>query len=411
MDTADKITYTQGSLIVPDRLALPYIAGDGIGPEVMAVALRVMTAAIEQAYGGNRAIEWFSVPAGQAAQQQGLDLLPTSTVDTLRAYRIGMKGPTMTPTGGGHRSINVAIRQILDLYINMRPIKYFKGVRSPVKRPADLDVVMFRENTEDVYAGIEFAAGSPAAMELREHLAHLGHPLSFDAGIGIKIISREKSRRLVRAAVEFALDHKRSRVTLVHKGNIQKHTEGAFRNWGFELVREEFAGVAIPSVDLAPGQAPPPGTVLVDERIADAMFQDLITNPKKFDVIATTNLNGDYLSDACAAQVGGLGLAPGANIGDGLAVFEPTHGTAPDIAGKNIANPGSMILSAAMLLDHIQWHEAASLINRAFSNVIEDGIMTADLVAGRNDVTSLGTREFGDAVIQELSEISQGGTS
>ncbi len=400
---SERIEYAGGVLQVPDRCAIPFIPGDGIGPEIWAAARPVFDAAVETSYGSRRRITWFELPAGQKAVEHGQDLLPDSTVEAIRAHRVAIKGPTMTPVGGGHRSINVALRQALDLYANVRPVRYFEGVATPVVNPDALDVVIFRENTEDVYAGIEFAAGSPAALGLTEFLRGQGHEIAPETGIGIKVISRVGSQRLIRAAIEYALLHGRKRVTLVHKGNIMKATEGAFRAWGYELAREEYAGRVVAATDLAAGQKPPEGVVLLDDRIADAAFQDVILFPHRFDVLAAPNLNGDYLSDACAARVGGLGIAPGANIGDGLALFESTHGTAPDIVGQDLANPGSMLLSGAMLLEFIGWQEAAQRVVDAFSSVLRAGLMTADLAAGREGMEILGTRAFGEAVAQAAS--------
>ena len=400
---SDRIEYAGGVLQVPDRCAIPFIPGDGIGPEIWAAARPVFDAAAQASYGSQRRIAWFELPAGQKAVEQGQDLLPDSTVEAIRTHRVAIKGPTMTPVGGGHRSINVALRQVLNLYANVRPVRYFEGVATPVVNPNALDVVIFRENTEDVYAGIEFAAGSPAALGLTEFLRGQGHEIAPETGIGIKVISRAGSQRLIRAAIEYALLHGRKRVTLVHKGNIMKATEGAFRAWGYELAREEYAGRVVAATDLAAGQKPPEGFVLLDDRIADAAFQDVILFPHRFDVLAAPNLNGDYLSDACAARVGGLGIAPGANIGDGLALFESTHGTAPDIVGQDLANPGSMLLSGAMLLEFIGWQEAAQRVVDAFSSVLRAGLMTADLAAGREGMEILGTRAFGEVVAQAAS--------
>jgi len=400
--TSTPIRHENGQLLVPDTPRIPFISGDGIGPEVMAAALPVLDAAVAASYGGTRRIDWFEVFAGQAALAQGPDLLPVSTVEAITAHRVAIKGPTMTPVGGGHRSINVTLRQTLDLYACVRPVRYFEGVSAPVVDPRALDVVIFRENTEDVYAGIEYAAGSEGARRIESVLAADGRRLKPETGIGVKVISREGSRRLVRAAVEHALATGRKRVTIVHKGNIMKTTEGAFRAWGFDLVREEFAGRAIVADELPAGAPEPEGLVVVDDRIADAMFQDILLRPARFDVIAAPNLNGDYLSDACAAQVGGLGIAPGANIGDGIAVFEATHGTAPDIAGQGIANPGSAILSGAMLLEFIGWGEAARAVTDGFARVLASGRMTVDLAAGRAGIDVLGTGPFKDAVIAAL---------
>ena len=401
MATDSLIRFENGLLIVPDHPAIPVIPGDGIGPEVIAASRPAIDAAVERCYGGTRSIQWFEVFAGMAAVEKGLEVLPAETLETIRKHRVAIKGPTMTPTGGGHRSINVVLRQALDLYSNVRPVRYFHGVKSPVKNPHALDVTIFRENTEDVYAGVEFENGSPAEVELATWLRTKNYAIPEDAGLGIKIISKAKSQRLVRAAIEYALARKLHRVTLVHKGNIMKATEGAFARWGFEVVREEYAGRAVVVADLK-GALPQEGQILVDDRIADAMFQDLILQPRKFAVIATTNLNGDYLSDACAAQVGGLGVAPGANIGEGMAVFEPTHGTAPDIAGKGIANPGSMLLTGAMLLEYLGWVEASQLVVDSFASVVGSGRMTVDLVVGRPEIQLMSTTGFGDAVAEEV---------
>jgi isocitrate dehydrogenase len=396
------ITYEDGELKVPDRPEIPYITGDGIGPEVMAAALPVLDAAVEVAYGDKRGIDWIELPAGQSAFEQGLELLPQATVDAIREHRVAIKGPTMTPVGGGHRSINVTLRQILDLYACVRPVRYFEGVAAPVRDPAALDVTIFRENTEDVYAGIEYAPGSEEAKRIEALVAEQGKQLKPDTGVGIKVISKQGTQRLVRAAIEYALERSLKRVTLVHKGNIMKQTEGAFRAWGFDLAREEYAGSAVVAADIAPGEPEPEGLVIVDDRIADAMFQELLLRPAMFDVIAAPNLNGDYLSDACAAQVGGLGIAPGGNIGAGIAVFEATHGTAPDIAGRGIANPGSAILSGAMMLEFLGWPEAAALVVDGFARVLASGRLTCDLAAERAGATELGTSEFGAAVTAAL---------
>ena len=393
-----KIDYSSNKLHVPDEPEIPFLSGDGIGPEVWGAARPALDAAVEVAYGGERRISWFELPAGGRALAAGLELLPEATIEAIREHRVAIKGPTMTPVGGGHRSINVALRQALDLYANIRPVRHFAGVQAPVTDPDALDVVIFRENTEDVYAGIEFEADSDGARRLGSLLAESGIQIGPGTGLGVKPMSRAGTRRLVRAAIQHALDRGLRRVTLVHKGNIMKYTEGAFRDWGYELVREEFAGRAVAAGDLVPGAARPDGVVVVDDRIADAMFQELLLHPGRFDVIAAPNLNGDYLSDACAAQVGGLGIAPGANVGEGVALFESTHGTAPDIAGRNLANPGSMMLSGAMLLDHLGWEEAATRLRRAFSEVLASGRMTGDLAAGREGIEVLGTEEMGAAV-------------
>ena len=397
------IRYEEGRLVIPDHPELGCIPGDGIGPEVWAAARRVLDTAVEHNYGSGRSLRFRELPAGLAAVEQGLAPLPESTVEAIRRYRISIKGPTATPVGGGHRSVNVTLRRSLDLYSNIRPVHYFEGVETPVKRPEDLDVVIFRENTEDVYAGIEFAAGSFGADRLTKWLTCREFDLKPDTAFGVKVISRAATRRLIRAAVEYALRTGRKRVTIVHKGNILKETEGAFLRWGNELVATEYEGRAVLRSDLPSGASPPPGILLVDDCIADAMFQAVLLNPKPLSVIAAPNMTGDYLSDACAAQVGGLGLAPGANIGDGIALFEPTHGTAPDIAGKGIANPGSMILSGAMMLEHMGWTEASECVVQAFSDTLRAGLMTGDLARNRPGVRALSTDEFGQAVVDRLS--------
>ncbi|MBI5526658.1 MAG: NADP-dependent isocitrate dehydrogenase [Deltaproteobacteria bacterium] len=399
-----RIGFENGGLVVPDRPVIPFIPGDGIGPEVWEAARPVIDAAVRAAYGGSLGIEWMEVPAGErAASPSGGELLPAATVEAIRRHRAAIKGPTSTPVGGGHRSVNVALRQALDLYANVRTVRYFAGVNAPVRDPAALDVVIFRENTEDVYAGIEFDFGTEGAAQIAVFARRFGHEIPADAGVGIKVISREKSRRLVRAALAYAIAHGRDRVTLVHKGNIMKATEGAFVRWGCELVHDEFEGRAIAAADLPAGATPPAGLVVVNDRIADALFQDLLLKPRSLSVIATTNLNGDYISDACAAQVGGLGLAPGANIGEGMAVFEATHGTAPDIAGKGIANPASMIFSGAMLLEFLGWNEAAAKITNAVADVLKSGRMTPDLASATPGARALSTSAFGRAVEEAIT--------
>jgi isocitrate dehydrogenase len=396
------IQYRQGRLVVPDRPRVAYMPGDGIGAEVWEGARPVLDAAVEKAYGGERSVEWTELPLGQSALEEHGELLPARTLEGIRSLRVAIKGPTMTPVGGGHRSLNVTLRQELDLFANVRPVRHFRGIESPMRRPELLDAVIFRENTEDVYAGIEFDRGSEEARRVRELLAELGRTVSADASIGVKPISRDGTRRLVGAALDHALASGRRVVTMMHKGNIMKTTEGGFRRWGYELAAEEYPGRVVAAADLEPGGAPPEGVVVLEDRIADALFQDLLLMPEHFDVIAAPNLNGDYVSDACAAQVGGLGIAPGANIGAGVALFESTHGTAPDIAGKDMANPGSMMLSGAMLLDHLGWSEAAGLVPAAFAAVVGSGRMTVDLAAGREEIEVLGTKAFADAVLEAL---------
>ncbi len=396
------IGYKDGQLVVPDKPSVAFMPGDGIGPDVWEGARPVLEEAIARAYGGDRAVEWIELPLGQSALESHGELLPEATIRGISELRVAIKGPTMTPVGGGHRSLNVTLRQELDLFANVRPVRHFRGVESPMRRPEELDAVIFRENTEDVYAGIEFERGSAEAGQVRELLSKLGKNVSEDAAIGVKPISRDGTRRLVRAAIEYALRNGRRYVTMMHKGNIMKCTEGGFRTWGYELAREDYAGRVIAASDVKDVQDVSDGVVILEDRIADALFQDLLLMPSHFDVIAAPNLNGDYVSDACAAQVGGLGIAPGANIGAGVALFESTHGTAPDIAGKGIANPGSMMLSGAMLLEHIGWSEAAKLVVNGFAAVLESGRMTVDLAAGRDGVEVLGTQAFSDAVREAL---------
>ncbi len=399
---SEMIGYGDGRLVVPDRPKVAFMPGDGIGPEVWAGARPVLDEAVKLAYNGQRELFWQELPLGQSALRAHGELLPESTVQAIKDFRVAIKGPTMTPVGGGHRSLNVTLRQQLDLFANVRPVRHFKGVESPMRHPELLDAVIFRENTEDVYAGIEFERGSAEAGRVRELLKQLGRNVSADAAIGVKPISRDGTQRLVRAAIDYALQHGRRMVTLMHKGNIMKCTEGGFRRWGYELAREDYAGRVVAAADIDAGKEAPAGVVVLEDRIADALFQDLLLQPAHFDVIAAPNLNGDYVSDACAAQVGGLGIAPGANIGSGVALFESTHGTAPDIAGKDMANPGSMILSLALLLEHLGWTEAATLMVDSFQEVLSSGRMTIDLAAGRSGIEVLGTQAFSAAVCQAV---------
>ncbi|WP_028586716.1 NADP-dependent isocitrate dehydrogenase [Desulfocurvus vexinensis] len=377
-----------------------YIEGDGIGPEVWAAGRPVLDAAVEKAYGGARALEWVELLAGEKAYRETGSHLPDETMAALRGATLAMKGPLTTPVGKGFRSLNVTLRQVLDLYACIRPIRYFEGVESPVKRPQDVDMVVFRENTEDVYAGIEYAAGTPEARKLIAFLRdELGAQVDELAGVGVKPMTAKGSKRLVRKALRFALDHGKPSVTLSHKGNIMKHTEGAFRAWGYEVAAAEFAASVMTEDEAKAGGAKP---VVIKDRIADAMFQNVLMYPRDYSVIATTNLNGDYISDALAAQVGGLGLAPGVNMSDELAFFEPTHGTAPTIAGQDKANPGSLILSGAMLLEHAGMPEAAALIHAAVNTVISRRRVTVDLAGQIEGATVVGCREFGELLGQAL---------
>jgi isocitrate dehydrogenase len=404
---AEKITQdASGKLSVPDQPILPFIEGDGTGPDIWAASVRVFDAAVEKAYGGNRKISWTEVLAGQKAYDQTGSWLPDATLDAFREYLVGIKGPLTTPVGGGIRSLNVALRQILDLYVCLRPVKWYPGVPSPVRKPELVDMVIFRENSEDIYAGVEWEAESPEAKKVIEFLQQeMGvEKIRFPAtsGIGIKPVSREGTERLVRAAIDYAIAHQRKSVTLVHKGNIMKFTEGAFRDWGYELVKREYAGKAV-GWDDCDGK-PPKGQVLVKDAIADITLQQVLTRPDEFDVIATMNLNGDYLSDALAAQVGGIGIAPGANINylTGHGIFEATHGTAPKYAGQDKVNPSSVILSGVMMLNHLGWNEAAELIEQGISRSIAAKTVTYDFERLMDGATKLKCSEFGDAIISNM---------
>ncbi|SIN89612.1 NADP-dependent isocitrate dehydrogenase [Halodesulfovibrio marinisediminis] len=370
-----------------------FIEGDGIGKEVWAAARPVLTAAIEKAYGNERSLEFKELLAGEKAFNETGEYLPQDTLTTLQNAELAIKGPLMTPVGKGFRSLNVTMRQTLDLYACIRPIRYYDGIMSPVKRPDLVDMVVFRENTEDVYAGIEFESGSDEAKRLIEFFRdELGVTVNPTAGVGLKPITPNGSKRLVRKALEFAVAHGKPSVTLVHKGNIMKYTEGGFRQWGYDVAAEEFAAQTTTE------DAPAEGKVIVKDRIADAMFQEALIRPEQYSVLATTNLNGDYLSDALAAQVGGLGLAPGVNMSDNLAFFEATHGTAPTIAGKDMANPGSLILSGAMMLEHIGWTEAADSIHNAVTKAISAKTVTCDLASQMENAKTVGCKAFGELV-------------
>jgi len=388
-----------GALVVPDEPLIPYIRGDGIGVDIWPATRAVLDAAV--ARHGKR-IAWTPVLAGQQAYDETGEWLPEATVTAFRDHLVGIKGPLTTPVGGGIRSLNVALRQVLDLYVCLRPVRWFPGVPSPVRHPERLDAVIFRENTEDIYAGLEVAQGSPEAARLIELLHDaFGWVVRPDSGIGIKPVSVTGSKRLVRAALRYAVERGRRSVTLVHKGNIQKFTEGAFRTWGYELAREEFADVAVPWDDCG---GDPGGRVLVKDAIADICLQQVLTRPEDFDVIATTNLNGDYLSDALAAQVGGIGIAPGANINaeTGHGVFEATHGTAPKYAGLDKVNPGSLLLSGVLMLQHLGWREAAAEIEAALAATIGEGIVTYDFARLTEGATEVRCSEFAAAVIDRL---------
>lgn len=395
----------QGSLQVPDNPIIPFIEGDGIGPDVWAAARRVLDAAIASAYGNQRGIKWLEVMAGEKAHRETKESLPEETLQTIKEHVVAIKGPLTTPVGRGIRSLNVALRQRLDLYACVRPIRYINGVPSPMRHPERVNMVVFRENTEDVYAGIEWEAQSSEAEAVIAFLKDsMGVNVAEDSGIGIKPMSRRASRRLMARAIQYALDHDLPSVTLVHKGNIMKYTEGAFMAWGYEVAREMFGDHVVFESDggLEHEGKVPSGKVVIRDRIADMMFQQVLLRPEAYHVIATPNLNGDYLSDALAAQVGGLGMAPGANIGDSCAVFEATHGTAPKYAGKDRANPISLILSGVMMLEHLGWAEAASAIEQAIQKSISDGLVTHDLARQMPNSRELRCSEFAQAVIEQL---------
>jgi isocitrate dehydrogenase len=397
-----------GTVKTPNHPTIPFIEGDGTGRDIWRASVRVFDAAVEKFYRGERKIEWLEVLAGEKAFKQTGNWLPDETVEAFRQYKVGIKGPLTTPIGGGIRSLNVALRQLLDLYVCLRPVRYFTGVPSPVKHPEKVDMVIFRENTEDIYAGIEWQAGSPEAKKLLAFLAaefpkeykKIRFPES--AGVGIKAASQEGTERLMRAALDFAIRHKRKSVNIVHKGNIMKFTEGAFRDWAYQLVKRDYAGRAIGWDDC--GGKPPAGQILVKDSIADITLQQVLTRPDEFDVIATMNLNGDYLSDALAAQVGGIGIAPGGNINyrTGHAIFEATHGTAPKYADQDKVNPGSVILSGVMMLEHLGWSEAAQGIIRGLEKSIANKTVTYDFARQMEGAREVKCSEFGDLIVQNM---------
>jgi isocitrate dehydrogenase len=392
-------------LAVPDYPIIPYIDGDGIGRDISTAMRMIVDGAVEKIGKGGRKIVWMKVYAGEEANDKYGKYLPEETLNLIREYKVAIKGPLTTPVGGGFRSLNVALRQILELYACIRPVRYFKGVPSPLKHPELLDVVIFRENTEDVYAGIEYQSGSAEAEKIEAFLrSEMKTELPPDSGIGIKPISKMNTYRLVRKAIQYALDRNLKSVTLVHKGNIMKYTEGAFRAWGYELARQEFGDVTI-TEDLLWGKYDgvlPKGKILIKDRIADIMFQHLLLRPTEFDVIAAPNLNGDYLSDAVAAHVGGVGIAPGANIADYMAVFEATHGSAPKYADKNLANPGSLLFSAVMMLEYMGWFDVAEAISTAYEMTVSSKIVTYDFARQMEGANQVGTAEFAEAVIKNL---------
>jgi isocitrate dehydrogenase len=403
----EKITIKDGKLNVPDNPIIPFIEGDGTGPDIWRAARMVFDAAVEKAYGGKRKVVWFEIYAGEKANKvYGREVwLPDDTLEAIKEHIIAIKGPLTTPVGGGIRSLNVTLRQVLDLYACVRPVKYYEGVPSPMKRPQDVDVVIFRENTEDVYAGIEWKMGSPEALKMIEILEkEFGVQVRKDSGIGVKPMSEFGSKRLVRKAIKYAVENGRRSVTLVHKGNIMKFTEGAFREWGYQVALEEFREYVITEDELNKdyGGKQPDSKIVIKDRIADNMFQQLITRPAEYDVIATPNLNGDYLSDAAAALVGGLGIAPGGNISDFYAVFEATHGTAPKYAGLDKVNPGSVILSGVMMFEYIGWKEAAKLIEYGMQETIKQKFVTYDFARQMEGAVEVKTSEFAQKIVENI---------
>ena len=405
LEKGSAITKEGMGLKVPAKPIVPYIEGDGVGPDIWAAARPVWDAAVKKAYGGEREIQWLEVFAGEKAHTKMKQWLPKETLDMIRDYKVAIKGPLTTPVGGGIRSLNVTIRQELDLYACVRPVRYFQGVPSPVKHPEHVDMVIFRENTEDVYAGIEWKEGSKEALKVIKFLnEEMGCRVREDSGIGVKPMSVTGSKRLIRMALRYALRHHRETVTLVHKGNIMKYTEGAFREWGYEVARNEFSGKVVgwEEIEAQHGGKKPAGAVLINDVIADAMFQQVLLRPSDYSVLALPNLNGDYMSDALLAQVGGLGIGPGANIGDHEAVFEATHGTAPKYAGLDKINPSSLILSGVMMLEHMGWDEAAKLVVKGMQKNFLQKRVTYDFERQMEGAKLLKCSEFGQAIIQNM---------
>ena len=403
-DNSEIIKYVNGILEVPNNPIIPFISGDGIGEDIWLASVRVFDAAVQKVFNNTKKIEWMEIYAGEKAHELSGEWLPEETPQIIKEFAVAIKGPLTTPVGGGIRSLNVSLRQILDLYACIRPIRYFDGVPSPVKEPNKLNVVIYRENTEDVYAGIEWKSGSKESKQLIDYIRdNFGKEIRDMSGIGIKPISPFGSKRLIKKALQFAVDKKRSSVTLVHKGNIQKFTEGAFRDWGYEVAKNDFSSQVISEADLwdkFDGQSN--GKIVLKDRIADSIFQQVLLRPSEYDVLATTNLNGDYISDACAAQVGGLGLAPGANMSDEIALFEATHGTAPKYAGQDKVNPGSVILSGVMMLEHMGWQKAADMIVDALQRTITQKTVTYDLERQMPGATKVSTSGFANAIIANL---------
>jgi len=407
-ESGEKITATDGRLNVPDQPIVGYIEGDGIGADIMRASLRVWDAAVEAAYGGQRKIHWAELFMGEKATElYDGDVYPEETLAALKDLTVSIKGPLTTPVGGGFRSLNVSLRQDLDLYACIRPVQWFAGVPSPLKEPEKVDVVIFRENTEDVYAGIEYAAGSEENEKLATFLRQeLGAEFFEGSGLGVKPISAFGTKRLVRMAIQHAIDRGRKSVTLVHKGNIMKFTEGAFRNWGYEVAKEEFGDVTISEDELwdKHDDQRPEGKILIKDRIADIMFQHMLLRPDEFDVIATSNLNGDYLSDAVAAEVGGVGIAPGGNVGDEVALFEATHGSAPKYTNQDKANPGSLLFSGVLMLEHMGWEEAAQAIKTAYPEVVQRKTVTYDFARQMEGATKVSTSGFADELVKEIGK-------
>lgn len=400
----EKVRFVNGKPQCPDKPIIPFIEGDGTGPDIWRASKRVLDSAVEKSYGGKRSIAWFEVFAGEKANNEFKEWLPQDTLEAIKEFGVALKGPLTTPVGGGIRSLNVTLRQIFDLYCCVRPVRYFQGVPSPVVAPEKLDIVIFRENTEDVYSGIEYPMGSSEAQKLIQVIESFGKKIRPDSGIGVKPISKFGSQRLIRRAIEYAIEHGRKSVTMVHKGNIMKFTEGAFRDWGYQLAEDEFKDSVINEDKLwkeFEGKLPEK-KMMINDRIADSMFQQILLRPDEYSVLATTNLNGDYLSDACAAQVGGLGIAPGANIGDSCAIFEATHGTAPKYADKDVINPGSVILSGAMMLEYLGWTEARDMIYSALAKTIQKKLVTYDFERQMKGATKLKTSEFASAIIENM---------
>jgi isocitrate dehydrogenase len=405
--TGHKIAIEGEKIRVPEDPIIPYIEGDGTGPDIWRASQRVIEGSVAKAYGGKKKIHWFEVYAGEKATKvYGENTwLPNDTLEAIKEYVVAIKGPLTTPVGGGIRSLNVTLRQVLDLFACVRPVKYYDGVPSPMKRPQDLNIVIYRENTEDVYAGIEWREGTPEAKKMIEFLnTQMQKKVRTDSGVGIKPISIFGSKRLVKKAIQYAIENDRKSVTLVHKGNIMKFTEGAFRDWGYQVAREEFPNEAITESELMEkyGGKPPASKVIVKDRIADSMFQQLLLRPSEYDVVATPNLNGDYLSDAAAAQVGGLGIAPGGNISYHYAIFEATHGTAPKYAGQDKVNPGSLILSGVMMLQYLGWKEAAELVEQAMQKTIRQKIVTYDFARQMEGAKEVKCSEFAEAIVKNM---------